>query len=123
MPAPSAEAGWWPAVPVPSFFVATHALLEWLEGMPAWLAYGRAKSANILFGVEADRRGVGQGIRAFAVHPGGVFTDIVRFMTAQELIDTGTTDERGNAIVHLAAGPRLPSRARPLACGRRPALG
>ena len=49
-------------------------------------AYGRSKTANILFAVEFDRRHKAQGIRAAAVHPGGIMTELGRHMT-QELRD------------------------------------
>src|SRR5579862_3116470 len=49
-------------------------------------AYGRSKTANILFAVEFDRRHRGEGIRATAVHPGGIMTELGRHMT-QELRD------------------------------------
>jgi NAD(P)-dependent dehydrogenase (short-subunit alcohol dehydrogenase family) len=49
-------------------------------------AYGRSKTANILFAVEFDRRHKPQGIRATAVHPGGIQTELGRYMT-QEVRD------------------------------------
>jgi NAD(P)-dependent dehydrogenase (short-subunit alcohol dehydrogenase family) len=54
-----------------------------------WAAYGQSKSANALFAVELDRRGREQGVRAFAVHPGGILTDLVRHMNDQELAAYG----------------------------------
>jgi NAD(P)-dependent dehydrogenase (short-subunit alcohol dehydrogenase family) len=45
-----------------------------------WVAYGQSKSANSLFAVELDKRGKEHGIRAFAVHPGGILTDLSRYM-------------------------------------------
>lgn len=42
------------------------------------LAYGRSKSANILFAVEFDRRHRHRGVRAAAVHPGGIQTELAR---------------------------------------------
>ena len=42
------------------------------------LAYGRSKSANILFAVEFDRRHRSRGVRAAAVHPGGIQTELAR---------------------------------------------
>jgi NAD(P)-dependent dehydrogenase (short-subunit alcohol dehydrogenase family) len=48
-----------------------------------FVAYGRSKTANILFAVEFDRRHRGQGIRATAVHPGGIRTELSRHMTAE----------------------------------------
>jgi len=44
-------------------------------------AYGRSKTANILFAVEFDRRHRGEGVRATAVHPGGIQTELGRYMT------------------------------------------
>ena len=46
-------------------------------------AYGRSKTANILFAVEFDRRHNGEGIRATAVHPGGIQTELGRYMTPE----------------------------------------
>jgi NAD(P)-dependent dehydrogenase (short-subunit alcohol dehydrogenase family) len=46
-------------------------------------AYGRSKTANILFAVEFDRRHKPQGIRATAVHPGGIQTELGRYMTPE----------------------------------------
>ncbi len=37
------------------------------------VAYGRSKTANILFALEFDRRHRGRGVRATALHPGGIF--------------------------------------------------
>lgn len=45
-----------------------------------FVAYGRSKTANILFAVEFDRRHKGRGIRAAAVHPGGIMTELTRHM-------------------------------------------
>lgn len=49
-----------------------------------WAAYGQSKTANILFAVGLDRRGEASGVRAFAVHPGGIMTDLSRYMTDAE---------------------------------------
>jgi NAD(P)-dependent dehydrogenase (short-subunit alcohol dehydrogenase family) len=45
-----------------------------------WVAYGRSKTANILFAVAFDRRHRGNGIRAAAVHPGGIQTELDRHL-------------------------------------------
>jgi NAD(P)-dependent dehydrogenase (short-subunit alcohol dehydrogenase family) len=45
-----------------------------------WTAYGRSKTANILFAVEFDRRHKGNGIRATALHPGGIETELARHL-------------------------------------------
>jgi NAD(P)-dependent dehydrogenase (short-subunit alcohol dehydrogenase family) len=46
-------------------------------------AYGRSKTANVLFAVEFDRRHRGRGVRAAAVHPGGIQTELGRHMTPE----------------------------------------
>jgi NAD(P)-dependent dehydrogenase (short-subunit alcohol dehydrogenase family) len=43
-------------------------------------AYGRSKTANILFAVEFDRRHKNAAIRATAVHPGGIRTELGRHL-------------------------------------------
>ena len=48
-------------------------------------AYGRSKTANILFAVEFDRRHKTRGVRATAVHPGGIHTELGRHMDAEEM--------------------------------------
>ena len=48
-------------------------------------AYGRSKTANVLFAVEFDRRHKDDGVRAAAVHPGGIQTELGRHMTPQVL--------------------------------------
>jgi NAD(P)-dependent dehydrogenase (short-subunit alcohol dehydrogenase family) len=48
-----------------------------------FIAYGRSKTANILFAVEFDRRHKERGIRATAVHPGGIRTELARHMTEE----------------------------------------
>src|ERR1700761_8581139 len=48
-----------------------------------WVAYGRSKTANILFAVEFDRRHKTRGVRATAVHPGAIHTELGRHMTTE----------------------------------------
>jgi NAD(P)-dependent dehydrogenase (short-subunit alcohol dehydrogenase family) len=55
-----------------------------------FVAYGRSKTANILFAVEFDRRHKARGVRATALHPGGIQTELGRHLTPeviQQLID------------------------------------
>ena len=49
------------------------------------IAYGRSKTANILFAVEFDRRHRESGVRATALHPGGIKTELGRYMQPDEL--------------------------------------
>ncbi|KAF1062241.1 SDR family NAD(P)-dependent oxidoreductase [Burkholderia gladioli] len=45
-----------------------------------WVAYARSKTANILFAVEFDRRYKARGVRAVAIHPGGIMTELARHL-------------------------------------------
>ena len=44
-----------------------------------FVAYGRSKTANILFAVAFDKRYRDRGVRAAAVHPGGIRTELGRY--------------------------------------------
>jgi NAD(P)-dependent dehydrogenase (short-subunit alcohol dehydrogenase family) len=50
-----------------------------------WVAYGRSKTANILFAVAFDKRHRDKGIRAAAVHPGGIKTELGRHLEEDAL--------------------------------------
>jgi NAD(P)-dependent dehydrogenase (short-subunit alcohol dehydrogenase family) len=52
----------------------------------AFAAYGRSKTANILYAVALDNRLKGRGVRATSIHPGGIQTELSRHLTP-ELID------------------------------------
>ncbi|MCF2527614.1 SDR family NAD(P)-dependent oxidoreductase [Yinghuangia soli] len=49
-----------------------------------WTAYGQSKTANVLFTVELDRRLAGHGVRAYAVHPGMIRTNLGRYMNREQ---------------------------------------
>jgi NAD(P)-dependent dehydrogenase (short-subunit alcohol dehydrogenase family) len=50
-----------------------------------FVAYGRSKTANILFAVAFDERHRGRGVRAAAVHPGVIQTELTRYMDPDHL--------------------------------------
>jgi NAD(P)-dependent dehydrogenase (short-subunit alcohol dehydrogenase family) len=50
-----------------------------------WMAYGQSKTANALFAVGLDRRFRGKGVRALALHPGAIATDLSRHLSAEDL--------------------------------------
>jgi NAD(P)-dependent dehydrogenase (short-subunit alcohol dehydrogenase family) len=52
-----------------------------------FLGYGQAKTANVLFAVEFDRRFKDAGIRAYGVHPGMIHTDLGRHLTPEIIKD------------------------------------
>ena len=64
-----------------------------------WQAYGQAKTANVLFAVHLDRLGQDAGVRAFAVHPGGIMTPLQRHLPREEMVDRGWVDEDGNVLM------------------------
>src|SRR5207245_2917989 len=68
-----------------------------------FVAYGRSKTANILFAVAFDERHRDRGVRAAAVHPGGIKTELARHIDPsriQAIID--------QINLHLAAEGRAP---------------
>ena len=48
-----------------------------------FIAYGRSKTANVLFAVEFDRRHKARGVRATALHPGVIHTELSRHMSPE----------------------------------------
>jgi NAD(P)-dependent dehydrogenase (short-subunit alcohol dehydrogenase family) len=68
------------------------------NGYDKWLAYGQSKTANALFAVHLDSQAQARGVRAFSVHPGAIMTPLLRHLSRDEQIATGTIDEAGNPI-------------------------
>jgi NAD(P)-dependent dehydrogenase (short-subunit alcohol dehydrogenase family) len=60
-----------------------------------WVAYGQSKTSTSLFAVEFDKRAQAHGVRAFAVHPGAVLTDLLRYTSDNELQAWGVYRENG----------------------------
>jgi NAD(P)-dependent dehydrogenase (short-subunit alcohol dehydrogenase family) len=50
-----------------------------------FVAYGRSKTANILFAVAFDKRHRNRGVRAAAVHPGVIHTELARHVDASRI--------------------------------------
>ncbi|MEM6909411.1 MAG: SDR family NAD(P)-dependent oxidoreductase [Pseudomonadota bacterium] len=48
-----------------------------------FVSYGGSKTANVLFTVGLEERFGGEGIHAYAVHPGGIQTNLGRYMDEQ----------------------------------------
>ena len=62
-----------------------------------WQAYGESKTANVLFSVGLDLRMREHGVRAFAVHPGMIMTNLARHLEAADitaLTDRSSSSER-----------------------------
>lgn len=60
-----------------------------------WQAYGQAKSANALFALGVDRKWQADGVRAFSVHPGGIFTPLQRHLSDEEIVVLGWKNADG----------------------------
>ncbi|MFI5685495.1 SDR family NAD(P)-dependent oxidoreductase [Streptomyces sp. NPDC051636] len=72
--------------------------IHWQHSYDKWGAYGQAKTANVLFAVQLDKLGRDTGVRAFALHPGGIITPLQRHLPKEEMIERGWIDENGNAL-------------------------
>jgi NAD(P)-dependent dehydrogenase (short-subunit alcohol dehydrogenase family) len=72
--------------------------VQFEHGYDKWEAYGQAKTANVLFAVRLDALGHGSGVRAFAVHPGGIITPLQRHLGREEMVAAGWIDEDGNVV-------------------------
>ena len=83
-----------------------------------WVGYGRAKTANVLFAVEFDRRHRERGVRATAVHPGGIRTDLGRH------VDESTVERIvADTNAELAAKGLPPYRFKTIAEGAATTVG
>jgi len=81
------------------------------------LAYAQSKTANVLFAVEATHRWAANGIMVNAVHPGGVRTNLHRYLNDETLSDAGreamknwpwrTVEQGASNSVLAAASPLL----------------
>lgn len=69
---------------------------QFTTGYDKWLAYGQAKTANSLFAVHLDALAQATGVRALAVHPGGIMTPLQRYLPREEMVASGWMDEAGN---------------------------
>jgi NAD(P)-dependent dehydrogenase (short-subunit alcohol dehydrogenase family) len=80
-----------------------------------WSAYGQSKTANVLFAVEATRRWASEGITVNALMPGGIRTNLQRYVSEEELerlraavaTDWKTTEQGAATSVLLATSPLL----------------
>jgi len=60
-----------------------------------WAAYGQSKTANSLFAIELNRRLESKGVNAYAVHPGGIMTELQRDLSKEEMKAFGWVDDSG----------------------------
>lgn len=72
-----------------------------------WASYGQSKTANVLFSVGLEQRFAVLGIHAYAVHPGGIQTNLGRHMTEEMvagLMQRVTTSDSGFAWKTIPQG-------------------
>lgn len=72
-----------------------------------WESYGHSKTANVLFSVGLEQRFAVMGIHAYAVHPGGIQTNLGRHMTpemVEALMARVTSSDTGFAWKTVAQG-------------------
>lgn len=72
-----------------------------------WESYGHSKTANVLFSVGLDQRFAVLGIHAYAVHPGGIQTNLGRHMTpemVEALMARVTSNDTGFAWKTIPQG-------------------
>jgi NAD(P)-dependent dehydrogenase (short-subunit alcohol dehydrogenase family) len=69
----------------------------------SFVAYGGSKTANVLFTVEFERRHKARGIRSAAVHPGGILTELARYMTPEAI-------QQMTALVMAEAGGHVQNK-------------
>ncbi len=72
-----------------------------------WMGYAQSKTANILFALELDRRGEGDGIHGFSLHPGAIITtDLSPWATDADRRAMNLIDEAGNPIIDPERGAK-----------------
>lgn len=64
-----------------------------------WQAYGESKTANVLFTVALDLRIRERGVRAFAVHPGVIMTNLSRHMQEADFAAINERSPAGEPLV------------------------
>jgi NAD(P)-dependent dehydrogenase (short-subunit alcohol dehydrogenase family) len=75
-----------------------------------WIAYGQSKTADALFAVALDSIGPSRGVRAFAVHPGGVATDLIRHMSQAEIAASQIIDKTGKPVIDPENNKKTPQQ-------------
>jgi NAD(P)-dependent dehydrogenase (short-subunit alcohol dehydrogenase family) len=75
-----------------------------------WRAYAQSKSANALFARQADQLWQGDGIRVFAVHPGGIFTPLQRHLPEEEIVAMGWKNADGTIPEQVRARFKTPEQ-------------
>jgi NAD(P)-dependent dehydrogenase (short-subunit alcohol dehydrogenase family) len=74
--------------------------LHFETGYDGMIAYGQAKTANVLFAAELDSRWAGDGIRGYSLHPGQIVgTSLAPWLGEPERRAMGLIDDSGQPII------------------------
>ena len=84
--------------------------LHFKNSYDKWESYGQSKTAASLLAVELDAQMKKKGIRAFAVHPGGIFTPLQRHLENEEMIALGWLGKDGEISEMAKKGFKSPSQ-------------
>ena len=70
--------------------------LNWEKTYNKWLAYAQSKTANILFAKQFDQLYGAEGIHAYSLHPGVIFTNLMKHIPPEEQQAMGWHDKDGH---------------------------
>ena len=84
--------------------------IHFKDSYDKWQSYGQSKTAASLLAIELDSRMKDKGIRAFGVHPGGIFTPLQRHLEKEEMIALGWLGEDGELSEMAAKGFKTPTQ-------------
>lgn len=70
--------------------------VQFTRGYDKWKAYGQSKTANALFAVQLSKLGKKDGIFAYSLHPGKIFTPLQRFLERDEMVQAGWMHDDGS---------------------------
>lgn len=69
--------------------------INWEQKYDKWLAYAQSKTANILFARQLNKLYESEGIQAYSLHPGGIMTNLTKFVPLEEQQAMGWYKEDG----------------------------
>ncbi|CAF1429185.1 unnamed protein product [Rotaria magnacalcarata] len=69
--------------------------ISWEKKYDKWLAYAQSKTANILFAKQLNKLYESEGIQAYALHPGGILTNLQVHVPIEEQRAMGWFKEDG----------------------------
>ncbi|CAF1331895.1 unnamed protein product [Adineta ricciae] len=72
--------------------------VNWEKSYDKWLAYAQSKTANILFAKQLNKLYESQGIKAYALHPGGIMTNLQKDVPVEEQRAMGWYKEDGSLL-------------------------